>query len=339
MSVPSSTPTEPRPAVLAEELEKTFPGGVRALGGLSFSLRAGELVAIVGGNGSGKTTLLGALYGIVAPDRGRVRVLGLDPVREGPALRRRSGFASQEAALDVETTGWETLHLFYALRALPQAERRRRLAELVEDHGLAAFADRRIATWSGGQRRRLHLALATMHAPDLVLLDEPTTGLDPEARNALWHRMVAWRQQGGTVVVTTHDLDDVAARCDRVLVLDGGRLLADEHPTVLTAQHGRARIRVELAQAPVDVVSLKGELEGLPGVRDIVIEGPIVTFSRAHHPDGREPAFDLLGERGGGLRSYERQDSDLASAYFQLTGTPWRSPPPPTERRPGGRGA
>ncbi len=337
MSAPSSTQTEPRPAVLAEDLEKTFPGDVRAVRGLSFSLPAGELVAIVGGNGSGKTTLLSLLYGIVAPDRGRVRVLGLDPIREGSLLRRRSGFAGQEAALDVETTGWETLHLFYALHSLPQAERKRRLAELVEDHGLAEFAGRRIGTWSGGQRRRLHLALATMHAPDLVLLDEPTTGLDPEARTALWRRMLAWRQQGDTVVLTTHDLNDVAARCDRVLVLAEGRLLADEHPTVLIAEHGRARVRVELAQAPEDLASLDSDLRGFSGVRDIVIEGAVVSFSRDHHPTDGEPALDLLGQRGGGLLSYERQDIDLASACFQLTGTPWSSPPPPTERRPGGR--
>jgi len=328
MPAPSSTPTE---AVVAEGASKSF-GGVRALDGVSFALPAGELVGVAGANGSGKSTLLRLLAGILEADAGTVRVLGRHPRRERAALRREAGYAGQEAALDPEMTGWETLRLFHALLGLPHGERGRRLETAVEEHGLAEVCGRRVSGWSGGQRQRLHLALATLHAPRLVLLDEPTASLDPEGRRALWDRLTAWCREGRTVVVSTHDLAEVAAHCDRVLLFRGGRLLAAERPAALVAAHSRPRTVITLARAP-DADAMRGALAVLHGVTEVAVRGETVTLWRDRHPAGAEPALELLAARGMVYRGYERREPELADAYFRLTGSA-----PDAERPARGRG-
>lgn len=315
---------------------KRFPGGVRALDGVGFALPPGELVGVVGANGSGKSTLLRLLAGILEADAGTVEVLGAAPREAG--VRARVGYAGQEAALDPEMTGAETLRLFYALRGLPHRERRPRLARVREEYGLGPFCDRRVSTCSGGERQRLHLALATLHAPPLLLLDEPTTSLDPEGRRGLWGRLAAWRDEGRTVLVSTHDLPDVAARCDRVLLLHAGRLLAAEAPGALVAAHGRAGAVVTLARAPgPEAGALRRALGALEGAPEVVLDGCILTLWRDRHPRGGEPALAVLEAHGVPYRGFERREPDLAGAYFRLTGSPWAGTPSPRPRR-GARG-
>ena len=333
MPAPSSTPTDA--AVRADGVAKSFPGGVRALDGVSLSIPHGSLVALVGANGSGKSTLLKLLFGIVRPDAGSVEVLGMHPRRDRARLRSMAGYAGQEAALDPEMTGWETLRLFHALAALPGRDRERRLAETADEHGLAAFAGRRVGTWSGGQRQRLHLALAMLHAPRLMLLDEPTASLDPGGRRDLWRRLAEWRDAGRTILVATHDLADAAVRCERVLVLHQGRVMADDAPAALVAAHAKARATVTLAQPPgAQADSLRAVLAALPGSPEVAIEGATVTLWRDRHPDDGEPALDVLAAHGFAYRGYEREEPDLAGAYFRLTG----SRPPEPARAGGGRG-
>ncbi len=318
----------------AEGLVKTFPGGVVALDGVGFRVGRGEVVAVVGANGSGKTTLLHILFGILAADRGEAELLGLRPRAETRALRSRTGFAGQDAALDPETTGWETLRLFYALRGLPHRERGPRLTRLADAYGLSDYCDRRIATYSGGQRRRLHLALAVVHDPPLLLLDEPTTGLDPEGRAAFWRLAARWREAGRTVLAATHDLEAVAGHCDRALILARGRLVADAPPAALIAEQGRARAVFTLAAAPPSPearTELERTLAELPGVLDVGLDGPTLTLWRDRHPEGTDPALSLLSDRGVRFLAYERHEPDLASAYLRLTGTAWA----PREARPG----
>ncbi len=333
MPEPSSTPTDL--AVRADGVAKAYGGGVRALDGVSFTVRGGELVALVGANGSGKSTLLKVLFGIAQPDAGAVEVLGMHPRGDRARLRAAAGYAGQEAALDPEMTGWETLRLFHALAALPGRDRERRLAETVEEHGLAPFAGRRVGTWSGGQRQRLHLALAALHAPRLMLLDEPTASLDPDGRRDLWRRLGDWRHGGRTTLVATHDLADAAARCDRVLVLHAGRVIADDAPGELVAAHAKARATVTLARPPREQAeSLRTVLEALPGSPEVAIDGAAVTLWRDRHPDGGEPALDVLAAHGFAYRGFERADADLPGAYFRLTG----SRPAEAARAGAGRG-
>jgi ABC-2 type transport system ATP-binding protein len=297
---------------------------VRALDGIDLDVPAGQLLGLIGANGSGKSTLLRVLFGVVRADAGTVRVLGMDPRRDGAAVRARAAFAGQEAALDGEMTGRETLRLFHALRGLPASGRSQVIDGVVDGYGLAPFVDRRVGTWSGGQRQRLHLALEAMHSPALLLLDEPTSNLDPDGRRDLWRRVTAWRDEGRTILVATHDLAEVAAHCDRALLLHGGRLLADDTPAALVAAHGRARAVVTLDRDPVDDVHGIGPtLARLPGVNDVGVAGRTVTVWRDAHPQGMDPVPDVLASLGFEPVAYARHAADLADAYFRLTGQPW----------------
>jgi ABC-2 type transport system ATP-binding protein len=325
MSEPSSTRTEA--AVLADDVRKTFRGGVRALDGVSFAAGAGELVGLIGANGSGKSTLLKVIFGILAPDAGTVRTLGLRPRRDRAALRARAAFAGQDAALDPEMTGWETLRLFHALYGLPRGGMDDCLARTAETFGLGAFAGRRTAGYSGGERQRLHLALATLHAPRLLLLDEPSSSLDAAARRDLWPALAGWCREGSTAIVATHDLADAAAACDRVLLLHGGRVLADAPPAELVAAHGRARAVVTLDRpAPADGSAIADALAALLGTVDVAVAGDTATVWRAAHPAGGEPALEALAAQGFGYRRVERHEADLADAYLRLTGAPLTAP-------------
>lgn len=337
MPAPSSTPTSVEPAVRVEGLEKRFGGDVYALRRIDLSLPAGELVALIGANGSGKSTLLKILAGMIPPDAGSARVFGLDPRRQRRKLRPRVGYVGQDADLDPEITGWETLQLFYALRGLPHAARRERLEWLAEDHGLESFADRFIGGYSGGQRQRLHLALETMHDPSLLLLDEPTSSLDPGGRRRLWSHLASWREAGRTIVVCSHDLAEVAANCDRVVLLESGRILAADSPRALVAAHGRACTIITLAHpAEEEEESLGNALAAMPGGPEISIDGATVTIWRDRYPEGNEPALDILAARRIDYHRHERREPDLAGAYFRLTGNTLNAPQE-GERRGGGR--
>ncbi len=323
-----AAPRTPDSEIQVEGVGKTFRGKVRALDAVSFSVSEGDLVALIGSNGSGKSTLLKILFGILAADEGEAWVFGRHPRQDKRALRAEAGFARQQATLDAEMTGWETLRLFYALRGLPHRDRRRRLAQLVEDYGLASFCNRRVREYSGGQRQRLHLALAVMHAPRLLLLDEPTASLDPEGRHVFWRRLLGWREAGRTALVATHDLSYVAAHCNRLLLLKEGRLLAAEPPAALIAAHSRARAVITLAEATDQTDALRRELGALGGVLDVTIEDRTVTLWRTSHLAPGEPALDVLAARGLAFSGYERLEADLAGAYFRLTGSPWTPEPP-----------
>jgi ABC-type multidrug transport system ATPase subunit len=309
------------PALRAEGLVKAFGAGVRALDGVGFSIPSGELVALVGPNGSGKSTLLEILYGVVGADAGNVQVLGLDPRRDRGSLRAQVGYAGQETALDPEMTGRETLRLFYALRSLPHRDRGVRLGWLAEEYDINSLCHRPVRTYSGGERQRLHLALEAMHEPRLLLLDEPTANLDPAGRRALWNRLIAWRDAGRTILVATHDLAEVGRHCDRVILLDGGHLLADGAPRALIAAQGRALTEITLAhELGRNAEGLVSELRERPEKPEVAIEGATITLWRARNPEGSEPALDLLASRGVSYLRVERAEPDLASVYFRLAG-------------------
>ena len=214
-----------------------------ALAGVDLELRHGRITALVGANGSGKTTLLRILAGILEPSAGEVEVLGIgQPARSDcgtrRALRRRTSYVSQEPALDPEMTGGEILALAATLYGVRRRQRRRQVAELAARFGVDSHLSRRVATWSGGLRRRLHLAAGMIHDPELLLLDEPTAGLDPQGCQLLWADLEARAERGRSVAIVTHDLAAAERHAGTVAILDRGALVAAGPPEELLAVDG-----------------------------------------------------------------------------------------------------
>jgi len=228
------------PGAAARGVVHNFGRGVRALAGVDLDLPRGTVTALLGANGAGKTTLLRVFAGLLPPTAGSVEVLGVaNPAgRRSRELRRRIGYIPQSAALDPEMTGREILDLFTALYGVGRGERPARIAELAAAFGVASQLDRPVSDWSGGQRRRLHLAAGMIHDPDLTLLDEPTAGLDPEGNDLLWAELERRAGAGGTVAVVTHDLAAVERHAGRVAILDRGSVVVAGAPQELMAEHG-----------------------------------------------------------------------------------------------------
>ncbi len=218
---------------------------VRAVDGIDLAVEPGEIYGFLGPNGAGKSTTVHMLTTLLPPTAGTARVGGFDVVREGPKVRAAIGAALQEAALDPLLTGREHLRLQTALHGLPRGDRRRRSDELLERVGLIGAADRKVKTYSGGMKRRLDLALALVHSPRILFLDEPTTGLDPQSRSALWEEVGRLaKEEGVTVFLTTQYLEEADVLADRVGIIDHGRIVAEGTPAALKAQIGRPTVEV-----------------------------------------------------------------------------------------------
>src|SRR3954469_6311767 len=242
-------------AIEAEGLVREFKKGPRAVDGIDLRVEAGEVYGFLGPNGAGKSTTVHMLTTLLPPTSGTARVGGYDVVHEGPAVRAVIGAALQEAALDPFLTGAEHMHLQTALHGMRGAEGKRRSGELLARVGLTQAADRKVGGYSGGMKRRLDLALALVHQPRILFLDEPTTGLDPQSRTALWEevqRLV--KDRGVTVFLTTQYLEEADALSRRIGIIDHGQIVAEGTPKALKAQIGRPSVEAipsnpdELAQ-------------------------------------------------------------------------------------------
>ena len=232
-----------RNGIEVERLVRVFKGGIQAVDGIDLEVAPGEIYGFLGPNGAGKSTTVHMLTTLLPPTSGRASVAGFDVVREGPRVREAIGAALQEAALDPLLTGREHLRLQTALHDLPRAERKARAAELLDRVGLTQAADRRVKGYSGGMKRRLDLALALVHRPRLLFLDEPTTGLDPQSRSALWEEVARLaREEGVTVFLTTQYLEEADVLADRVGIIDHGRIVAEGTPGQLKAQIARPTV-------------------------------------------------------------------------------------------------
>jgi ABC-2 type transport system ATP-binding protein len=226
----------------AEALARDFKGGIRAVDAIDLEVAPGEIYGFLGPNGAGKSTTVHMLTTLLPPTSGSARVAGFDVVREGAKVRAAIGAALQEAALDPLLTGREHLRLQTALHGMPKAQRRQRSQALLERVGLTEAADRKVKTYSGGMKRRLDLALALVHEPSILFLDEPTTGLDPQSRNALWSEVARLARDGVTVFLTTQYLEEADVLADRVGIIDHGRIVAAGTPTALKAEIGRPSV-------------------------------------------------------------------------------------------------
>jgi ABC-2 type transport system ATP-binding protein len=239
---------ERRNSIEVEGLVREFKKGPRAVDGIDLHVDSGEIYGFLGPNGAGKSTTVLMLTTLLPPTAGSARVGGYDVVRDGPKVRSIIGAALQEAALDPLLTGRDHLKLQATLQGIPRRERRSRAAELLDRVGLSEAADRKVGGYSGGMKRRLDLALALVHRPRILFLDEPTTGLYIQSRTALWDEVARLaREDGVTVFLTTQYLEEADVLANRVGIIDHGRIVAEGTPVALKAQIGRPTVEAEPA--------------------------------------------------------------------------------------------
>ena len=263
-----------------EGLVREYKKGPRAVDGIDLSIASGEIYGFLGPNGAGKSTTVHVLTTLLPPTAGKARVAGHDVVREGPKVRMAIGAALQEAALDPFLTGREHLRLQAALHGMKGELRRRRIDDLLERVGLTEASDRKVRGYSGGMKRRLDLALALVHDPAILFLDEPTTGLDPQSRSALWVEVGRLaKEEGVTVFLTTQYLEEADVLADRVGIIDRGRIVAEGTPEALKAEIGRPTVEAVPAEPedfPRVVETLRrfgGEVAGAPDAAAVRIDG------------------------------------------------------------------
>jgi ABC-2 type transport system ATP-binding protein len=316
-------------AVEVRGVERVF-GEVKALTGLDLAIERGIVFGLLGPNGAGKTTLVKILATLLAPSGGSASVFGFDVTRDPLAVRRRIGLAGQFAAVDNELTGRENLEMVGRLTRLSRSEARRRAGEALERYRLLDAGDRRVSTYSGGMRRRLDLAAGLIARPPLVLLDEPTTGLDPRSRQELWGAIDELRREGTTVLLTTQYLEEADRLAQRIAVIDRGSIAAEGSPAELKNQIGGNVLTVHLTEGGdlASAAALLGELtdDGRPTIEEAVgeIRLPIAD------PAISAAALRALDARGIAVASIELHRPSLDDVFLALTGRPAE---PSTETR------
>ncbi|MBJ7456625.1 MAG: ABC transporter ATP-binding protein [Thermoleophilia bacterium] len=304
--------TGPEPAVRARGLTKRY-GDFTAVDGIDLEVARGECFGFLGPNGAGKTTTMRMLSCLAPRDSGELRVLGLDPAREPRALKRRLGVVAQDTTLDLELTVRENLLVFARYFDIPRAAARQRADELL---GLMALSDRAgdaVDRLSGGMRRRLQIGRALINQPELVLLDEPTTGLDPQARHAVWERLRLLRGAGATLVLTTHYMDEAAQLCDRLVVMDHGRIVREGRPADLVAAEVGREV-LELRVAPGDVGPLLEVIAS--GARGHEVDGDLVLL----FTDDAEALWSVARAAGVPVRLQAARPAGLEDVFLRLTG-------------------
>jgi ABC-2 type transport system ATP-binding protein len=310
--------TQPE-GIEVEGLVREFKKGPRAVDGIDLEVAPGEIYGFLGPNGAGKSTTVHMLTTLLPPTAGTARVAGFDVVKQGPQVRSAIGAALQDAALDPLLTAREHMRLQTALHGLPKAERRRRGDALIERVGLTEAADRRVKGYSGGMKRRLDLALALVHEPRILFLDEPTTGLDPQSRAALWDEVARLANEDGvTVFLTTQYLEEADVLANRVGIIDNGRIVAEGTPAELKAEIGRPSVEA----IPRDVGQREEALAVLRRFGEDCNEssprGAAVRLTNG--VDELASIVRALDEQGIGLANIELHQPTLDDVFLAKTG-------------------
>ena len=293
----------------AHDLTKRY-GEFVAVDGIDFSVERGETFGFLGPNGAGKSSTMRMIGAVSPASGGTLHVLGRDPERDGPEIRSRLGVVPQDDNLDLELDVGENLHVYGRFFGLPRDEIRRRTDELLEFVHLADRRDSRVDSLSGGMKRRLTIARALINEPELMLLDEPTTGLDPQARHALWDRLYRLKQRGVTLVLTTHYMDEAEQLCDRLVVMDRAKIVAEGSPRELIERYVEREV-VELRLGDRNGgPSLDGLADHIEVLQDRVVIGT----------DDGDAVVDQVHARGLEPETVLVRRSTLEDVFLRLTG-------------------
>jgi ABC-2 type transport system ATP-binding protein len=307
-------------AIEVDSIVKTYPGDVRALDGLTFGVPEGTVFGLLGPNGAGKTTAVKVLTTLSRADSGEARVAGLDVVREAAAVRREIGVVQQKHGVDPALTGRENLRLQGRIFGMERRDLEQRVQHLLEQVGLVEAADRVTRGYSGGMQRRLDIAMALVHRPRVLFLDEPTTGLDPEVRVAMWQEIERLRgDEGLTILLTTHYLEEADTLASSIAIVDKGKVVVSGSPEVLKSQLQGDSVSVELAAAAGDAVVVAALTE-LEDVREVTIEGRSLRARSANGARAVPLVLQALESRGHGVESVTVSRPSLDDVYLRHTG-------------------
>jgi len=311
-------------AIAVQSLEKTYPKGVRALDGMTFSIPEGQVFGLLGPNGAGKSTTVRILVTLTVPDAGTATVMGHDVRREPAAVRRTIGYVPQASGVDRDATGRENLQLQGRLQGMRSSDVERRADELLELFSLAEKQHALVRTFSGGQKRRLDVAMGLMHRPQVLFLDEPTTGLDPEARAAMWDELARLATaEKLTILLTTHYLEEADRLAERVAIVSRGKIVADGEPDALKRELRGELVTVELAtRVDGHAASVVGAVDG---VDEVLTEGQRL-FARVDR--GAEAVPTILGALDAAsveVAAVTVSRPSLDDVYLHYTGRDFRS--------------
>ncbi len=305
------------PAISIQQLGKTYAGGFQALKGVSLDIRRGEIFALLGPNGAGKTTLIGITCGIVRPTSGRVLANGHDVIRDYRAARQSIGLVPQELATETFETVWAALRFSRGLFGKPPDPAY--LERLLRDLSLWDKRDSKIMTLSGGMKRRVLIAKALSHEPDILFLDEPTAGVDVELRRDMWRMVAGLRERGVTIILTTHYIEEAELMADRIGVIDRGELLLVEDKHALMRKLGKKQLLLTLHAA---LPALPGTLADLPLELAAGGEQIVYTFDSQQERSGIAALIRRLQDEGIGFRDLHTRESSLEEIFVSLVKGP-----------------
>jgi daunorubicin resistance ABC transporter ATP-binding subunit len=306
------------PAIEIKDLVKQF-GKLTAVDHLSLTVERCEIFGLLGPNGSGKTTIINMISGLTQPTSGEISVMGYDLRTHLRQVRRLLGAVPQETALYEELTAWDNMDFHADLFGIPPREKRERIGQMLELVQLADRKDSRVSTFSGGMKRRLALARALLHEPELIYLDEPTLGVDVQSRRAIWDYILALRDRCKSILLTTNYLEEAQALCERLAIIDHGKLLALDTPAQLRQRFGGSVVELETARPSQKVADLRA----LPGVQEVLQDGTQLKVTTKVGSNVVPQIINTLAQEGE-LKAIAVREPNLDEVFLRLTGTALR---------------